>query len=936
MKRSDGWKQRNVWSRAVVLGSALASLLALGTVAAQTPPPGADPMARLLQGFRLLDANRDGKLDRREFQGIVRFAPRLQQNPQAAAQLFAALDKDGDGSLTREEYRGLAQLRGGAPPAAGPPRPGLPAAPAREEPVPTAQDLQFFEQKIRPVLVERCYACHSAESGKPAAGLLVDSRAALRRGGDRGAAVVPGDPDASLLIKALRYTDSRIQMPPKKEGGKLSAAVIADFEKWVKQGAPDPRTGAPAAAARVWDTEKARQHWSFQPPKKSPAPAVNDARWPRSDIDRYLLAELEGKGLHPVGDADRRSLLRRVSFDLTGLPPTPEETAAFLADADPRAFERVVDRLLASPRFGERWGRHWLDVARYAESSGKEVNIAYPHAWRYRDYVIQAFNDDKPYDRFLKEQIAGDLLPYSDETAHAQQIVATGYLALGPKSHNTRDPRQFAVDLADEQIDAVTQGVLGLTVACARCHDHKFDPVSQKDYYALAGIFMSTETRYGTPRSIQNARATPLIELPTAARVAEAPPIPSFQLANMRQRYDAVLKEREEILAEARRTGQPPMGDPRLLRTIIIGSTLEGILSRYDDSGRQRRYAMGVQEGYFPRDASVLQRGELDKPQELAPRGFVQVLTSGTPPAIRTGSGRKELADWLASPSNPLTARVMANRVWLHLFGRGLVATPDNFGVMGQKPSHPALLDHLALSLVEDGWSVKKLIRKVVLSHAYQLSSEHQAAAYAADPDNIYLWRMSRRPLEAEALRDAMLAAAGKLDATVPAGSPVANSEGPVQQFMLGGPRGGLGLANSTEPNYRSVYLPIIRDQAPEALTVFDFAGTSLVTGSRESTTVPGQALYLMNSPAVQRLADGMALRLIQQVPNPEERVRVAFQLVFNRPPSAAEKSATKTFVEEFAAAEKSRFGDDAALKQAALSAFCQALFSSAEFRYLN
>jgi hypothetical protein len=901
-----------------------------------------------MQVFRLLDTNRDSRLDGKEFQSLSRFAPRFRQDAQGLSSLFGQLDRDGDRLLTVDEYQVLARFAGPQAPGAAVPTP-LPVAP---EPAPSAQDLQFFETKIRPVLVRQCYSCHSAEGDKPGGGLLVDSRTGLRRGGDRGAAIVPGDPDASLLIRAIRYTDTRLKMPPAKDGGKLPANVVADFERWVKMGAPDARTEQ-AAAPRAADTEKAKQHWSFQPPRKTAAPTVKNAQWPKGDIDRFVLSELEAKNLKPVADADPRTLIRRVTFDLTGLPPSPEEVDAFVqacakeASSSPTPYEKLVDRLLASPRFGERWGRHWLDVARYAESSGKEVNIAYPHAWRYRDYVIDAFNADKPFDRFLKEQIAGDLLPYSDETQHARQIIATGYLALGPKSHNTRDPRQFAMDLADEQIDALTQGVMGLTVACARCHDHKFDPVSQKDYYALAGIFLSTETRYGTPRSVQNARATPLINLPETAKVTPAPSLPLFQLNVLRQRYDATVQERNEILAAARQAGRPAMGDPRLVRTIIVGSTLEKMLERYDENGRQFQLAMGLQEAYSPRDATVLQRGELDKPTESVPRGFVQVL-AGSQPEIRQGSGRKELADWLASAGNPLTARVMANRVWLHLFGRGLVTTPDNFGVMGQKPSHPALLDHLALSFVEEGWSVKKLVRKVVLSHAYRLSSSHDAAAYAADPDNVYLWRMSRRPLEAEALRDAMLAAAGRLDLEPPIASPLSNVEGPVQQRALiaagglgprgpggGGPRGGGGMA-ADDPVYRSVYLPIAREQVPEALATFDFAGPSLVTGSREATTVPSQALYLLNNTNVQRLADAMAFRLAEQSADPAGRTARAFQLVFSRAPSASETAAAKRFFEQFKAAEASRSRSPEALERAALAAFCQALFASAEFRYLD
>ena len=373
---------------------------------------------------------------------------------------------------------------------------------AADRPV-TPEQLAFFESKIRPVLVTSCYKCHSASSEKIKGGLLLDTREGIRKGGDTGAAVVPGNLEESVLIQAIRFQDDDIQMPPKQ---KLPDEVIADFERWVAMGAPDPRDGTVTAAAKGIDIEEGRRFWAFQPPRKATPPKIEDEAWPRSETDRYLLAALEAKGLKPVGDADKYTLLRRIWFDLIGLPPTPEEVDTFVKDESPTAFETVVDRLLAAPQFGERWGRHWLDVARFAESSGKQVNFNYPHAWRYRDYVIAAFNTDKPYNRFIKEQIAGDLLPAADLAQRAEQTIATGFLAVGAKSHVEPNPSQFQMDLADEQIDATSQAFLGLTVACARCHDHKFDPIPTRDYYAMAGIFRSTETCYGT---IQNRPEQP-------------------------------------------------------------------------------------------------------------------------------------------------------------------------------------------------------------------------------------------------------------------------------------------------------------------------------------------------------------------------------------------------------------------------------------------
>ena len=392
---------------------------------------------------------------------------------------------------------------------------------AEVAPAPDKEQIDFFEKQIRPVLASKCYKCHSAEADKVKGGLLLDTREGIREGGDSGHAVVPGDTHESLILKALRWQDKDMRMPPEKEGGKLSDAVIADFERWIKMGAPDPRDGAAPAASRKWmDLEKAKGFWAFQTPKASPPPEVQDARWPKTDLDRFILAAQEKKGLQPVGDADRRTLIRRLTYDLIGLPPTPEEVDAFVHDSSPDALAKTVDRLLASPQFGERWGRHWLDVARFAESTGKERNFTFPAAWRYRDYVIASVNADKPYDEFIREQIAGDLLPAASSAEHDEHVIATGFLALGPKGLNEKNPEQFRVDQIDEQIDATSRGVLGLTVACARCHDHKFDPIPQRDYYALAGIFRSTRTFFGTGGGVgagKNKNATPLLTLSAPA-----------------------------------------------------------------------------------------------------------------------------------------------------------------------------------------------------------------------------------------------------------------------------------------------------------------------------------------------------------------------------------------------------------------------------------
>ncbi len=844
--------------------------------------------------------------------------------------------------------------------------------------------LDFFEKKIRPVLADKCYKCHGQGAAKVKGGLTLDTREGIRRGGDNGPAVVPGNLKDSLLIEAIRYGNKDFAMPPKKEGGKLPDDVVKDFEKWVQMGAPDPRDAA-AKVVKKYDPAKAKEWWSFQPPKKTAVPAVQNAAWPKTDIDRFLLAGLEAKGLKPVADADKLTLIRRVNFDLAGVPPTFQEIEAFVNDKSPQALAKVVDRLLASPQFGERWGRHWLDVARYAESSGKESNIAYPQAWRYRDYVIAAFNADKPYDQFIREQIAGDLLPAQNDRQRAEQEVATGYLAIGAKSQNEQNPRQFAMDVADEQIDALSQGILGVTVACARCHDHKFDPITQRDYYAMAGIFLSTETRYGTAGALQNRHPAKLIELPTSSGLPViARTLPPEERARKEQQLATLKKERDEMLAERaalRRAGQANPDDVKkqIRNLALIGMVggLEAELDSFDSAGRPKILAMGAQDrpaasassssfgGLFGEamrgryfagspyttitDSPLFARGEVDKPGEKVPRGFVEVLSPAEAPKIAANtSGRRELAEWLTSPSNPLTARVVTNRVWLWLFGRGLVDSVDNFGSTGQKPSNPALLDHLALQFAQNGWSVKKLVREIVLSHAYQLSSAFDAKNFATDPENTLVWHAAKRRLDAECIRDAMLAISGYLQLKPPVGSAVAEAgDGPI-----GAPRGrGISeAALNEETNVRSVYLPIVRDLLPESLALFDFAEPSLVTGERETTNVPSQALFLLNSPFAAHRAERFGERVVAGYPaGPnggagaflQERIAYAYWLAYSRPPDNVEKAAAASFFSKFPSAwGKNETGvagvRDAEASKAAWTSFCRALFASAEFRYLN
>ncbi|WP_395748657.1 PSD1 and planctomycete cytochrome C domain-containing protein [Prosthecobacter sp.] len=807
--------------------------------------------------------------------------------------------------------------------------------------------LQFFEKNIRPVLVQSCYKCHSAESSKVKGGLTLDTKQATLLGGESGhPGVTPGSIAESSIYEALTWKNPDNQMPPKQ---KLPDEVIANFRKWIEMGAPDPRENKVANASggkRVIDMDEGRKHWAFQKPVKHTPPAVKTEGWAKTDIDQFVLAGIEANGLHPTRDADRPTLIRRIAFDLTGLPPTPDEVKTFVADQSPDAVKRVIDMYLDSERYGERWARHWLDVARYGESSGKEVNVLYPHAWRYRDYVIESFKKDKPYDQFLKEQIAGDLLKFDGKRDQANKIVATGFLAIGSKGHNNRDRRQFAMDMVDEQIDAVSQSMLGLTLACARCHDHKFDPVTQRDYYALAGIFLSSETLYGTYDQLQNNNASGLIELDrSAGQTAAVAKISTAEVAELKGNYERAKKAADEAQKEVfamRQQDRTKAGAANFLRIRGARDRAEEVKADVDlfyDDGTPRTLAMGVLDRPAPFNSPILVRGDIKQPGEVVPRGLVEVLCAkGEPLNIspQSGSGRLDLAYWIASKDNPLTARVMANRVWLKLMGSAIVATPDNFGAMGQKPSHPELLDYLAVSFMENGWSVKKLIREIMMSRAYQMGSGYDAGNYAVDPDNKYHWRMNQRRLEAEAIRDAMLAVSGTLNLYPVDGSPVARA-GEGRQGLISIFRGEM---TSKAYTYRSIYIPIVRDQIPEMLSVFDYPDASLVNGDRDTTNVPSQSLYLMNNPQAQNAADAFAARIAKHQGSSAERLSYAYELAFGREPTAQEKTAISNFWMRFPQQIAKGNGSSKEAKEraefAALSAFCQSLIASAEFRYLN
>ena len=714
----------------------------------------------------------------------------------------------------------------------------------------------------------------------------------------------------------------------------------------------------------------AKDLWSLQPIRVVELPDVENSAWPRTEVDYFVLTRLEASGLTPVRNAGPRTLIRRAYFDLMGLPPAPEEIDAYLADDSPSRFEQLVDRLLQSPRFGERWGRHWLDVVRFAESSGKEFNFSYPHAWPYRDYVIDALNADKPYDQFLQEQLAGDLL-HGDRKPEEQideLLIATGFLAIGPKRHNNGDPG-FTADMVDELIDVTMRSVLGMTVACARCHDHKFDPISSRDYYALAGIFHSTNPLFGTIAQKYSNHPTDLVPLgPNGhamhqaaeehdGKISEASEKLSKKQKELNQAEKALRSQgSDQNETEAAKTADTdvnseddsPESDEKTklaaLKTEIaeLEKTIEQLKSI--DPPRPQ-YSVSARDRDEPVNAKIAIRGNPGELGDEVPRGYLSCLTVASASLPNTTqSGRLELARWLTSQDNPLTARVMVNRIWRHLFGAGLVKTVDNFGQLGSRPSHPELLDWLASDFMDAGWSIKHTVRKLMLSRAYQLSSMRNETGIASDPENVLLWRMAPRRLEVEAIRDALLATSGELELNRPMGSPVAALG---DQLVRG-----VGLEKLHPPSsHRSVYLPVIRGYPSELFELFDFPSADLVSGDRVATTGPLQDLYLRNHPRMQQYSQTAARLLLEKLPDDDvQRVQLAYERAYNRLPSTEEQEASLALVRDVlkslssvqtdqqqAENESQEKSEEEALtpEVQAWASLCHALFASAEFRHL-
>jgi len=882
---------------------------------------------------------------------------------------------------------------------------GWPCAATADEPkavsadhaVAMANSADLFKSDVGPLLKTNCLRCHGGK--KTEGGLDLSTRDRLMKGGEHGAAVEPGHATRSrLYLQAAHLKEPH--MP--RDGEKLPASALKKLAEWIDLGAAydaplagaDPRDVAPAAG----------NHWSFRPVASVKPPAIRSGQSPiLNDIDAFLAARLSEKGLTPTKPANRRTLIRRVTFDLTGLPPTPEEVEAFVEDRSLNAYEKLIDRLLASPAYGERWGRHWLDLVRYCDSfDSRGVGGAEDcaDAWRYRDWVVRALNADMPYDRFIRMQIAGDVLPLP-ESERAQGIIATGMLAIGNWGGGDADKEKLLTDIVDDQIDVVGRSIMGLTLACARCHDHKFDPITTRDYYALGGIFFSTHI---LPNVGPKTNGPPMLRIPL-----EKPPEPKAIATVLPRRIDSIAGKpslfqwrgdadcpncianatggevgfgtirmpaksvaihpgpatdvavvwTSPIAGEVEITGKladfdPNCGDgiawearlspvkgelkvlakgtlpngkalelaPKqpLTATVAVGDRLAVVVKRNveytcDTTGvefavasKSRRWdfaadwltslpasagragewsveefgdpkaaqvptANGAQEGGVPgsphegmHDVKIHIRGRYDRLGEIVPRGFPEIVRGVNAPQIVTGSGRKELADWLTRPDHPLTARVIVNRVWQYHFGRGIVNTPSNFGLLGEKPTHPELLDYLAATFVADGWSLKKLHRRILLTAAYQRSTEADVATLSADPENKYLARFSRRRLEAEAIRDSLLVVAGKLDAT----------------------RGGVAAREFNSPR-RTLYLASIRSDRTGFGPLFDAADSTAPVDVRTVSTVAPQALFLLNHPFAKAQAAAFADRVLKTRSTDNERLDLAHRIAFGRPPSAEE-----------------------------------------------
>ena len=820
-----------------------------------------------------------------------------------------------------------------------------------------SEQYQFFEARIRPVLVAKCYGCHSAKSKNIKGDFLLDTRAGIRKGGaSKRDAVIPGDIEGSHLIEAILYANEKLQMPPK---GKLPDSVIADFKKWVGMGAPDPRDGVSKLPREI----AAENHWAWKQPRRHAVPKVKVADWPSDPLDCFVLAQLESNGMRPNIDADRRTLLRRARYELTGLPPTPDEVAEFLKDKRKTrvAFAAVVDRLLADRGFGIRWGRHWLDVARYGESSGYSRNMLFPYAWRYRNWVIDSFNADKPYDRFVREQIAGDLLPHKTYEQKEDQLLGTAFLTIGAKTFNEGNELLFRLNCADDQIDVTCRAFLALTVNCARCHDHKYDPIPTRDYYAMSGVFQSSRNLAGSETNVRNEHSEAYPLGPEGWGIKDKIEAATKKAADTQAKYMELVKKRNELrdplvkkginwkkdptpelaAAEAKaqafqaevKATKAAIPDPPQYAMAVVEGLSGTVAEEFDKfiAAEKEEIAEMKKAKKRPKDPTPVRpkilnsplydKGLHDSPLEEVPRGALSLFDYQTPTIATNETGRLQLANWITDKRNPLTARVYVNRVWHHLFGRGLVETVDNFGALGSEVSNLELLDTLALDFMADGWSTKRLIRRILLSRTWRQSSAFNAKFAANDPGSRLLWRFAPQLLEGEAIRDSILLVSGSLDPVHLETSQVTEIS---KQQALGRQRE-IGRRDyymkdvNWDVKHRSIYLPMTRGVMPDMLATFDAADPNLVVGARKLTIVPTQALYLANSQMVVEESVRIAKRILTRPK--AERVKAAYELILARLPEADEQTTVQKFLQR---------SDD---EQKNWARVCQTLICSGEFR---
>jgi len=764
---------------------------------------------------------------------------------------------------------------------------------------------EHFEKKVRPLLIERCYKCHSAEVSRSQ--LQLNSQEHILKGGKRGPAVIPNKPEESLLLKVVKRSGD-LKMPP---DGPLPSRDIEALELWIKQGALFPQ-----AKQIVRGTA---QHWSFQPLAKPVIPEVNNKTWVQNPIDSFILSKLENAEIQPSKKADKHTLLRRVCFDLTGLPPTQAEVALFLADESSSAYANMVNRYLNSPAYGERWGRHWLDVARYADSNGLDENVAHGNAWRYRDYVIQAFNSNLPYNQFIKEQIAGDLIPYNSESEKHSRLIATGYLSLGPKVLAEVDKQKMEMDIIDEQIDTLGKTFLGMTFGCARCHDHKFDPILTAEYYSLAGVFKSTKTMESL---VTIAKWNE--NLLGNAKEMNAAKDHSEKVSNSNKKINSFLEEQKKTLEAEKKIALDKKPSPKEIEALLKDETKVALKKLRDETAALEKAApeipsaMGVNEGKVT-DVAIHIRGNTDRLGKVMPRAIPAVLSAGKQPSFpEKNSGRVELANWIASDSNPLTSRVMVNRIWRWHFGKGIVSNPDNFGLLGEKPTHPELLDWLASQFISSNWSIKDMHRLIIFSNTYQQDSALVSASAEKDVACGLYWRFVPRRHEGEVLRDSMLAVSGLLDNSM--GGSLLQVKN--RAFFFDHTSKDLTKYDSTR---RSIYLPVVRNNLFVIFSLFDGTDAAVSNGDRASTTVATQALFFLNSKLVLEASDALAQKAIKNTPFIESQINYIHNNALGRKATPQELNRAKDFIQQAMKLSENN-------PSMAMAAFAQIILASNEF----